>query len=78
MVHLRARAGSVKTTGETVGLNLAIPLVGDVFLKPLRETGKLLLGKLGHGCFEFLNAHGRKIPGNPDAAIGISERRVLF
>ena len=61
VVGFRTFAGRVEAPGTDVGLNLSVPFVGDILLKPLREGGKLLFGEARNGCFEFLNAHAEKL-----------------
>jgi hypothetical protein len=69
VVGFGALADGVEASGEDVPLDLAIPRLGDILLEPLREASKLLLGKLSNGCFEIVNAHGRKIRNIGGAAI---------
>lgn len=51
----------VQASSGGITLDLAIPLVRHIFLKPLGENGKLLRRELRHGVLDFLNAHGKRL-----------------
>ena len=59
----------IETARKHILLDLTVPLVGGILLEPLRKAGKLVSRKTGHGCFDFLNAHGQKIRMNGENAI---------
>jgi hypothetical protein len=56
-LFVRPASGGVQASGQDVGLDAPVPLLGQELLEPLREAVELLGRELGDGGLKFFDTH---------------------